>query len=281
MGTSDVLGIGLSGTLVADRGIATTSHNIANANTEGYSRQRVEVDTRPPQLTGVGAIGTGVTINNIKRVHNEFLIQELRSNASLHNALQENYNFTSQVDNMLANPDAGLAPTLQKFFDALNGVSNDPSSQSARQVLIGEANSLSERFSYLNNRFESLREATNKDIRATVGDVNELAKAIAELNVAIVRSRELTSKPANDLLDQRDKLVQQLAEKIRGITERHKPYFAALEQKGDEISDIADDFTELLEKSAPVGGFDHIQVISDPDKTTECYDEGIKLISRN
>ena len=75
---------------------------------------------------------------------------------------------------------------------------------------------------------------------------------------------------------------QQLAEKIREITERHKPHFAALEQKGDEISDIADDFTELLEKEAPVGGFDHIQVISDPDKTTECSDEGInKLISRN
>ncbi len=74
---------------------------------------------------------------------------------------------------------------------------------------------------------------------------------------------------------------QKLAEEIQEITERHRPHFAALEQKGDEISDIADDFTELLEKSAPAGGFDHIQVISDSGKTTECYDGGIKLISRN
>ena len=74
---------------------------------------------------------------------------------------------------------------------------------------------------------------------------------------------------------------QKLAEEIQEITERHRPHFAALEQKGDEISDIADDFTELLEKSAPAGGFDHIQVISDSGKTTECYDDGIKLISRN
>ncbi|MDF3127243.1 hypothetical protein [Rheinheimera sp. 1928-s] len=72
-----------------------------------------------------------------------------------------------------------------------------------------------------------------------------------------------------------------LAEEIHEITERHRPHFAALEQKGDEISDIADDFTDLLEKSAPAGGFDHIQVISDSGKTTECYDGGIKLISRN
>ena len=72
-----------------------------------------------------------------------------------------------------------------------------------------------------------------------------------------------------------------LAEEIHEITERHRPHFAALEQKGDEISEIADDFTELLEKSAPAGGFDHIQIISDSGKTTECYDHGIKLISRN
>ncbi len=78
-----------------------------------------------------------------------------------------------------------------------------------------------------------------------------------------------------------------LAEEIQEITERHRPHFTALEQitaleqKGDEISDIADDFTDLLEKSAPAGGFDHIQVISDSGETTECYDDGIKLISRN
>jgi hypothetical protein len=72
-----------------------------------------------------------------------------------------------------------------------------------------------------------------------------------------------------------------LAAKIHEITERHRPHFAALEQKGNEISEIADDFTDLLEKSAPAGGFDHIQVISDSGKITKCYDDGIKLISRN
>lgn len=96
----------------------------------------------------------------------------------------------------------------------------------------------------------------------------------------------------SDLMHQEDeysiridkvKMAEQhkLAEEIQEITSRYKPHFAALEQKGDEISDIADDFTDLLEKSAPAGGFDHIQVISDSDKTTECYDGGIKLISRN
>lgn len=73
---------------------------------------------------------------------------------------------------------------------------------------------------------------------------------------------------------------QKLAEEIQEVTERHRPHFIALERKGDEISEIADDFTELLQKSAPAGGFDHIQVMSDSGRTTECYDDGIKLISR-
>ncbi len=72
-----------------------------------------------------------------------------------------------------------------------------------------------------------------------------------------------------------------LAEEIQEITESPQTRFCSFRAKGDEISDIADDFTDLLEKSAPAGGFDHIQVISDSGKTTECYDDGIKLISRN
>ena len=74
---------------------------------------------------------------------------------------------------------------------------------------------------------------------------------------------------------------QKLAEEIQDIAERHKPHFAALEEKGDEISELADEFTDLLEKSAPAEGFDQIQVMSDSGATTECYDDGIKLISRN
>ncbi|WP_233081742.1 hypothetical protein [Rheinheimera soli] len=106
----------------------------------------------------------------------------------------------------------------------------------------------------------------------------------AEMELHSDRMAELS-----DLVHQEDehsiridkvKMAEQhkLAEEIHEITERHRPDFAALEQKGDEISDIADDFTDLLEKSAPAGGFDHIQVISDSGKTTECYDDGIKLI---
>lgn len=214
MATSDILSIGLSGALTSERSLATASHNIANANTKGFSRQRVQVDTRPPQLAGIGALGTGVKVNNVKRIHDEFVSAEMRSNASIASSLQTNYDFTSQIDNMLADPNAGLAPTIQSFFSAINNVSNDPSSQSSRQVLIGEANALSERFSYLDSRFESLRKGTNETLKSHVNDVNNLAKAIADVNWKIVLAREVTQGEPSDLLDQRERLLHELSEKV-------------------------------------------------------------------
>jgi len=214
MGTSDVLSIGLSGTMASERRLATSSHNIANANTKGFSRQRVEVDTRQPQLAGIGALGTGVQVTNVKRIHDEFVSTELRTNATIANGLQTNYDFTSQIDNMLADPNAGLAPTLHSFFASINNVANDPSSQAARQVLIGEANALSERFAYLDNRFESLEKGTNETLKSHIKDVNDLAKAIADVNWKVVLAKEVTQGEPSDLLDQRERLLHQLAEKV-------------------------------------------------------------------
>lgn len=214
MASSDVLSIGLSGANTAKIALATSGHNIANAQTEGFSRQRVEVGTRPPQLTGVGALGSGIKINNVERVHDAFVSSEMRSNASIASGLQINYDFTSQVDNMLADPQAGLAPTLHSFFNAINSVSNDPSSQSARQVLIGEANALGQRFEYLDNRFASLRKGTNETLKSEINDVNKLAKAIADVNWKVVLAKEVTQGEPSDLLDQRERLLHQLSEKI-------------------------------------------------------------------
>ena len=214
MASSDVLSIGLSGANSAKIALATSSHNIANAQTEGFSRQRVQVGTRPPQLTGVGALGSGVKIDNVERVHDAFIAAEMRSNASIASGLQINYDFTSQVDNMLADPQAGLAPTLHSFFNSINSVSNDPSSQSARQVLIGEANALGQRFEYLDNRFASLRKGTNETLKSEINDVNKLAKAIADVNWKVVLAKEVTQGEPSDLLDQRERLLHQLSEKV-------------------------------------------------------------------
>lgn len=124
---------------------------------------------------------------------------------------------------------------------------------------------------------EQQMEELHLPLKAFEAEMEQHSERMAELSDLVHQEDE------HSIRIDKVKMAEQhkLAEEIHEITERHRPHFAALEQKGDEISDIADDFTDLLEKSAPAGGFDHIQVISDSGKTTECYDGGIKLISRN
>lgn len=124
---------------------------------------------------------------------------------------------------------------------------------------------------------EQQMEELHLPLKAFEAEMEQHSERMAELSDLVHKEDE------HSIHIDKVKMAEQhkLAEEIHEITERHRPHFAALEQKGDEISDIADDFTDLLEKSAPAGGFDHIQVISDSGKTTECYDGGIKLISRN
>lgn len=214
MSGGDLLGVSTSGIVASQRALSTAGHNIANATTPGYSRQRVDMAARPPQMFGNGALGTGVVVNNVERIYNEFLTSEVRDTTSLSKYLDKTHEYTSQVDNMLADPQAGLAPAMSSFFDAANGVANEPSSTAAREVMLGASRNLADRFSYLNNRFESLREGANKDIRSMIGEVNQIAGSIADINKAIVRSQEISQRQPNDLLDQRDRLVQDLSEKI-------------------------------------------------------------------
>ncbi len=211
MSGGDLLGISTSGVQAAQRALSTVGHNIANSSTPGFSRQRTDLDTRAPQFAGNGTIGTGVIVNSVDRYYDEFLTSEVRHTNSLSKFLDKSYEFTTQVDNLLADPEAGLAPALSEFFDSVNGLANDPTSNASRQVLLSTSRNLSDRFAFLNDRFESLRKGVNQDMKGMVGQVNELAKGIAQLNNSIVRAREVTDKPANDLLDQRDRLVQELS----------------------------------------------------------------------
>ncbi|MDH5571155.1 MAG: flagellar hook-associated protein FlgK [Gammaproteobacteria bacterium] len=207
----DLLGVSISGLSAAQRNLTTTGHNIANANTEGYSRQRVELAARVPQLRGDGAVGTGVTVANVSRVYDQFVSGEVWDNTSVSNSLDVSHDYTSQVDNLLSDPNAGLAPALQSFFAAVNGVADDPSSASSRQVMISESNSLSQRFDYLDDRLDGLRKGINKDVKNIINDINDMAKSIAGINETIVKAREIGGQAPSDLLDQRDRLVEKLS----------------------------------------------------------------------
>lgn len=217
--TSGLLGTAISGLRVARLNLDTVGHNIANAATDGYSRQRVISGTRAPQFSGAGYIGQGVDARSINRSYDEFLDSQLRGSTSAYSELDTFHSLATQIDNIIADPGIGISPSLQSFFNATQSVADDPTSIPARQVLLEEGRNLVNRFTSLNGRLEDFRVQANEQLSNTVNDVNLLSGSIAELNKKIVVATQIAGgRPPNDLLDQRDLLVRQLAEKVNVTT---------------------------------------------------------------
>ena len=219
MSSGDLLGTSISGLLAYQRALSVTGHNVSNAATDGYTRQRADLVTRPPTPAGDGFIGNGVTVNTVERVMDVFINGQLNAATAAHGQVQEFYRLASQVDNLLADPQAGLMPGLQSFFNAVHDVANNPSSASARQVMLSESQSLVDRFHYLDQRLEDLRNGVNASIDNKVNEINGLADSIAAVNRDIVLAQgRAGGQPANDLLDKRDTLIKQLAERVSVTT---------------------------------------------------------------
>lgn len=149
----DILRTGLSGLIASQRALATTSHNIANANTPGYTRQRVAVTNNQPFFAGSAArpmyVGTGVNVQSIARVYDDFATQQVRGHGSNVGQLETMDRWISQLDGVLGDSDSGLAPALSQFFAATQDVANSPASLPARQALFDQAETLAARFQEL------------------------------------------------------------------------------------------------------------------------------------
>ncbi len=211
----DLLLTGLSALSTYRSALDTTGHNIANVNTSGYSRQSVEIDSRPAQLTGAGYVGTGVQTSTVTRAYDNFIADQFRSSSSATTELDTYYDLSSRVDGVLADENVGLSGALEGFFTALQTVVDDPTSVPARQALLTEGEVIENRFGTLDRLFDDVTAQLNGSLGDTVVDINELAQNIATLNEKIITATGIGGgNLPNDLLDQRDLLVDQLSEKV-------------------------------------------------------------------
>ncbi len=211
-----ITGTGLSGLIAFQRALNTTGHNIANAATEGYSRQRVELENRNPQYLGNQYFGQGVDIATIRRLQSEFIDSEVRNTTATKVSNTVRADYAQRVDNMLADEETSLATVLERFFGAVNDFANDPTSEATANVTLHEADSLVKRFNMLNSTIEEQRDQINGSIGVAVQEINDMAAALASLNQRIVAAYGASGGAAapNDLLDQRGALLTRLAEKI-------------------------------------------------------------------
>ncbi|PCJ56881.1 MAG: flagellar hook-associated protein FlgK [Candidatus Hydrogenedentota bacterium] len=211
-----------SGLIAAQVQLDTAGHNIANANKVGYSRQRVELVSRFPNLQPFGAIGTGVGIAGISRVRDEFLDDLYQNQVSGLGNAEIRAEFYQLVEDLFLEPsDNGLSARMNLFFDSLNEFSTNVESIPIRQSVMNEALALAQLFNDSSERLFDLRSNANEEVINSVPEINSLTGRIALLNQQISRA-EIGGRTANDLRDDRGVLLDNLA-KIVNIFTRERP----------------------------------------------------------
>ncbi|MCD9045742.1 flagellar hook-associated protein FlgK [Luteimonas sp. MHLX1A] len=203
---ANILSTGTSALIAFQRALTTVSHNVANINTPGYSRQRVEFEARSPQYAGVGYIGRGSQISDIRRVADELANARLIDSGGELARLQQLSSMANRVDALMSDKATGIAGLWSGFFGSVSALSSNASAPAERQNMLGQANALTTRFGQLQGQFDMLGREVNGGLVAGADEVNRLASEIARMNAQIGSA----TSAAPDLLDRREQLVSQL-----------------------------------------------------------------------
>lgn len=209
-----LLSIGVSGLHASQAQLQTTGHNITNVDTAGYSRQQVLQKSAGGQYIGpAGFIGSGTTLNDVRRIYSGFIDTQLQSATALHGDTKAYLSNVSQLDSLLADSGTGVNVVLNGFFEAMQNVVSKPTDVASRQLLITTAESLSARFRSVQTQMEDQNAYLNSQLQVGADTVNDLAGKIAQFNDSIQYARATGSEP-NDLLDAREQAVRELSELV-------------------------------------------------------------------
>ncbi len=215
---SDMLSTGVSGLLAFQTSLATTSHNISNAATPGYSRQSTLLAENIPQLQDGGWVGSGVNVTSIRRTYDDLLAGQVRAASSNKNQWNIYTSFSDQINNLFSDSTSGISSALQDLSNSFQSVANSPSSSAERQVLLSKAQALTTTLQSYGARLDQVTTQANSQLDAEASTITGLAKNIANLNAQILAVSGRNNTPPNDLLDQRDALIDQLSQHINVST---------------------------------------------------------------
>lgn len=217
MAASTLMSIGMRAMFANSASLNVTGNNIANANTEGFSRQEVELATSNGQFTGAGFFGKGVDVVNVRRAHDQFLTMQAAAAKSVASRDETRHQQLTQLENIFPPGDDGLGYSMGEFFSSMVDLANNPGDNSARQAVLARAADVSDRFSNAAERLDILQAGVRSDLKHSASTVTALAARVAEINAQISGNRGSNIQP-NDLLDQRDRLISQISEYVNVTT---------------------------------------------------------------
>lgn len=218
--------------------MATTSHNIANANTDGYSRQEVRTETGIAIADGNNVVGTGVEIQSIRRSHDELVEKKLNNSLTNHKFDEERTLQLGHVEEIFNEINSeGMNKVLNRFFNSMRELSNQPENETIRNAVRENAKIVVGDFHRIQSNLDDVRGSINNKVTLSVDEINGLSKTIAKLNRDI-SIEEVSGGMANDLRDQRDRALRTLTEffTINTYTDSKGQYNVSIEGVGSLVS---------------------------------------------
>jgi flagellar hook-associated protein 1 FlgK len=207
------LGIGVTGLDAARQALDIISHNIANANTEGYSRQQISFVSQESTKSGVGYIGNGVSVSEIRRITDDLVTKNLQVYTASYNQYEAYSTEAVTIEKLLADEGSSISKGMTAFFVSLQQANANPQSIPVRQSVVNSAKDLVSKFNNLNTQLNNLNNSINQQLDELVTKINDLTTDIAAVNQRIVDySSSGTAASPNDLLDRRDTLIKKLSE---------------------------------------------------------------------
>jgi len=209
----NLYGLGVQGLLVAKQSLDTVGHNIANVNTDGYSRQSTIQTTSGGQQFGTGFSGIGTQIDDVIRSFDRFSFSDLQGNTSNLSYNQFFLDSVTRVDQVVSDSDTSITNVLAQYFSAANTVADNPNSLESRNNLIEVSKNMTSTFTRLHDQLDLQYRSLNNEVDNIAKEMTALAKNLAEVNGQIQLVWENGTKHLpNDLLDQRDRLVLEISE---------------------------------------------------------------------
>ncbi|MDF2784134.1 MAG: flgK [Pantoea eucrina] len=207
---SSIINSAMSGLSAAQAALSTTSNNISNYTVAGYSRQTTLLSQAGSTLQGNSYYGNGVNVSGVQREYDEFITTQLRGSSASYSAVNTQHNQISNIDDLLSTSTTSLSTSIQSFFTNVQNVVSNANDPSARQSMLSYAQGLVNQFQTTAQYLNNMQTSVNTDITASVDQVNTFTRQIADLNTQIAKLTTGGGAAPNDLLDQRDQLVNSL-----------------------------------------------------------------------
>lgn len=210
-----------SGMSVSQASIQTTSHNINNMNTPGYTRQRVEQSAKSAYSNpgfnsslGAGQLGTGVEATDVVRIRNTFYDFQYRSESHNYGEISTKYQYYTNMENIFNEPsDTSISSSIANFFSSWQELSKNPTDVGSKDIMVQNSKYLADNISNIKKKLDALAEQADKKLNEDVEEVNDMLKQLKNLDRQI-KIVEGSGKTPNDLLDERDNIIDDLSMKL-------------------------------------------------------------------